>query len=232
MAASSDRCATFLDSTTFIQCSAGRLHAADEMSAMRQTEKGRRLPVDGLLNIFMKGCAAENRAEHLMTDFVLRQLDLEPCEDTLVGNDWFRGVSGGQRKRVSAGARCRCAACCGVEGTLSLQHHFATPSCNEKHTQGAQNRLHCLSAHCTCLLQRLPPSCLPHHQDGCRIMAILMRLYWGPGEILVGPKRLYLLDEPTTGLDSSTAHRLVSSIREFVHKDKVERCPASTACPL
>ena len=42
-----------------------------------------------------------------------------------------------------------------------------------------------------------------------------------PGEILVGPKRLYLLDEPTTGLDSSTAHRLVSSIRKFVHKDKV-----------
>ena len=41
------------------------------------------------------------------------------------------------------------------------------------------------------------------------------------GEVLVGPKRLYLLDEPTTGLDSSTAYRLVSSIREFVHKDKV-----------
>ena len=56
-----------------------------------------------------------------------------------------------------------------------------------------------------------------------------MRLCWVAGEILVGPKRLYLLDEPTTGLDSSTAHRLVSSIREFVHKDKVRCCPASTA---
>lgn len=44
----------------------------------------------------------------------------------------------------------------------------------------------------------------------------------------MGPKRLYLLDEPTTGLDSSTAHRLVSSIREFVHKDKVE--PSLAAC--
>lgn len=44
----------------------------------------------------------------------------------------------------------------------------------------------------------------------------------------MGPKRLYLLDEPTTGLDSSTAHRLVSSIREFVHKDKVQ--PSLTAC--
>lgn len=76
---------------------------ADEMSALRQIEKGRQMPVDNLLNIFMKGCAAENREEHLITDFMLHQLDLELCEDTLVGNDWFRGVSGGQRKRVSAG---------------------------------------------------------------------------------------------------------------------------------
>lgn len=44
----------------------------------------------------------------------------------------------------------------------------------------------------------------------------------------MGPKRLYLLDEPTTGLDSSTAHRLVSSIRDFVHKDKVQ--PSLAAC--
>ena len=85
---------------------------------MRQVEKGRRLPVDGLLDIFMKGCAAENREEHLMTAFMLRQLDLEPCGDTLVGNDWFRGVSGGQRKRVSAGARCRRATCRCIERAM------------------------------------------------------------------------------------------------------------------
>ena len=80
-----------------------RVCGADEVSAIRQIEKGRQYEVDSLLNIFMKGCAAENRDEHLITDFMLRELDLEPCEDTLVGNDWFRGVSGGQRKRVSAG---------------------------------------------------------------------------------------------------------------------------------
>jgi hypothetical protein len=81
------------------------------MSELRQIEKGANLPVDNLLNIFMKGCAAENRQEHLITDFMLRQLDLEACQDTLVGNDWFRGVSGGQRKRVSAGAPHSLAAC-------------------------------------------------------------------------------------------------------------------------
>ncbi len=35
--------------------------AADEMSTIRQIEKGRHYTVDNLLNIFMKGCAAEIR---------------------------------------------------------------------------------------------------------------------------------------------------------------------------
>jgi ABC-type multidrug transport system ATPase subunit len=30
-------------------------------------------------------------------------LDLTACKDTKIGNEWIRGVSGGQRKRVSIG---------------------------------------------------------------------------------------------------------------------------------
>jgi len=36
-------------------------------------------------------------------DMVLRQLGLEECADTIVGNEMIRGVSGGQRKRVTMG---------------------------------------------------------------------------------------------------------------------------------
>ncbi len=43
--------------------------AADEMSAIRQIEKGRQYPVDNLLNIFMKGCA-EDWDKHLIPDFM------------------------------------------------------------------------------------------------------------------------------------------------------------------
>ena len=43
---------------------------ADEMSAIRQIEKGQHCAVDNLLNIFMKGCAAENRDEHLIAGFM------------------------------------------------------------------------------------------------------------------------------------------------------------------
>ena len=42
-----------------------------------------------------------------------------------------------------------------------------------------------------------------------------------PGEIMVGPQKVYLLDELTTGLDSSTAHQVVSAIRDFAHYDEV-----------
>ena len=125
------------------------LHAADEMSAIRQTEKGRHGPVDGLLDIFMKGCAAENCEEHLMTDFMLRQLGLEPCEDTLVGNDWFRGISGGQRKRMSAGVHCRAAACQGSKAPCALHCHSAWPPCCETHPQGVNT---------LCSAMHLPPS--------------------------------------------------------------------------
>jgi len=36
-------------------------------------------------------------------DMILRQLGLEECADTIVGNELIRGVSGGQRKRVTMG---------------------------------------------------------------------------------------------------------------------------------
>ena len=40
---------------------------------------------------------------NLVTDYVLRVLGLDICADTLVGSDMERGVSGGQRKRVTTG---------------------------------------------------------------------------------------------------------------------------------
>ena len=36
-------------------------------------------------------------------DQILKLLDLKHVQDTLVGNDLVRGISGGQRKRVTIG---------------------------------------------------------------------------------------------------------------------------------
>ena len=37
------------------------------------------------------------------TEYMLRMLGLEPCADIVVGNQLARGISGGQRKRVTCG---------------------------------------------------------------------------------------------------------------------------------
>lgn len=37
------------------------------------------------------------------TDYILKVLGLDICAETIVGSDMLRGVSGGQRKRVTTG---------------------------------------------------------------------------------------------------------------------------------
>lgn len=48
-------------------------------------------------------CHAQGHPMSLNTDLMLRLLGLEVCADTIVGNVTMRGVSGGQRKRVTTG---------------------------------------------------------------------------------------------------------------------------------
>ena len=86
-----------------------RFSGAAEMAELRKREKRVGVEVEWAVDAFMKACALAGKRESLVTDYVLRLLDLEICQDTLVGNDWFRGVSGGQRKRVSAGLMCKTA---------------------------------------------------------------------------------------------------------------------------
>jgi ABC-type multidrug transport system ATPase subunit len=74
------------------------------MAKLRAREKRAAIEVEWVLDAFMKACSLAGKRESIITDYVLRLLDLELCQDTLVGNDWFRGVSGGQRKRVTSGS--------------------------------------------------------------------------------------------------------------------------------
>ncbi|KAL3834929.1 hypothetical protein ACJIZ3_009665 [Penstemon smallii] len=55
------------------------------------------------VDLFMKATAVEGLESSLITDYTLRILGLDMCKDTLIGNAMRRGISGGQKKRVTTG---------------------------------------------------------------------------------------------------------------------------------
>ncbi|MCH85700.1 ABC transporter G family member 31-like, partial [Trifolium medium] len=55
------------------------------------------------IDAFMKASSVGGKKHSVNTDYILKVLGLDICSDTIVGNDMVRGVSGGQRKRVTTG---------------------------------------------------------------------------------------------------------------------------------
>ncbi|KAK1392228.1 ABC transporter G family member 31 like [Heracleum sosnowskyi] len=55
------------------------------------------------IDAFMKASSIGGRKHSISTDYILKVLGLDICADTVVGSDMNRGVSGGQRKRVTTG---------------------------------------------------------------------------------------------------------------------------------
>ncbi|KAI9122317.1 hypothetical protein K1719_007006 [Acacia pycnantha] len=111
----------------------------DLLAELCRREKEANIKPDPDLDVYMKAVATEGQKASLITDYVLKILGLEVCADTIVGNAMLRGISGGQKKRVTT------------------------------------------------------------------------------GEMLVGPAKALFMDEISTGLDSSTTHQIVNSIKQYVH---------------
>ncbi|KAA6418150.1 MAG: ATP-binding cassette transporter [Trebouxia sp. A1-2] len=118
------------------------------LSTLREREKKNGVKPDSDLDAFMKAQATEGKNGSVNSELVLRLLGLQECKDTLVGDDIIRGVSGGQRKRVTT------------------------------------------------------------------------------GEMMVGPRLVMMMDEISTGLDSSTTFQMVQSIRHLAHLQRATICVA------
>ncbi|KAL8091918.1 pleiotropic drug resistance protein 1-like [Apium graveolens] len=73
------------------------------LSELSRREKEANIKPDPDLDLFMKAAAIEGQEASVVADYVLKLLGLEICADTVVGNDMMRGVSGGQKKRVTTG---------------------------------------------------------------------------------------------------------------------------------
>ncbi|BFI42905.1 ATP-binding cassette, subfamily G (WHITE), member 2, PDR [Marchantia polymorpha subsp. ruderalis] len=55
------------------------------------------------VDAFMKGVSTSEVSYDLVTEYIMKILGLDICADTLVGDQIVRGISGGQKKRVTTG---------------------------------------------------------------------------------------------------------------------------------
>ncbi|WOG90844.1 hypothetical protein DCAR_0310090 [Daucus carota subsp. sativus] len=73
------------------------------MKDLTRLEKERNIRPSPEIDAFMKASSVGGRKHSISTDYILKVLGLDICADTVVGSDMNRGVSGGQRKRVTTG---------------------------------------------------------------------------------------------------------------------------------
>ncbi|KAL7184870.1 hypothetical protein ACSBR2_026922 [Camellia fascicularis] len=106
---------------------------------LSRREKNAGIKPDPEIDAFMKAIAMTGQESSLVTDYVIKILGLDICADIFVGDEMRRGISGGQKKRLTT------------------------------------------------------------------------------GEMLVGPAKVFFMDEISTGLDSSTAFQIIKYMRQMVH---------------
>ncbi|KAF3332106.1 ABC transporter G family member 44 [Carex littledalei] len=75
----------------------------DMLSELSRREKASNIKPDADVDVYMKAVSTGGQETSIITDYVLKILGLDICADTTVGDEMLRGISGGQRKRVTTG---------------------------------------------------------------------------------------------------------------------------------
>ncbi|KAL7122203.1 hypothetical protein ACP275_01G030300 [Erythranthe tilingii] len=73
------------------------------LTELSRREKEANIKPEPDLDIYMKASSIGGQEASVVTDYIIKILGLEVCADTLVGDEMFRGISGGQRKRLTTG---------------------------------------------------------------------------------------------------------------------------------
>ncbi|KAM1089332.1 hypothetical protein ACFX19_017321 [Malus domestica] len=73
------------------------------LAELSRREKEANIIPDPDLDIYMKAASLQGQETNVVTDYILKILGLEVCADIMVGDEMVRGISGGQKKRLTTG---------------------------------------------------------------------------------------------------------------------------------
>ncbi|XP_027349245.1 ABC transporter G family member 39-like [Abrus precatorius] len=75
----------------------------DMLEEILRREKQAGIKPDPEIDVFMKAIAISGQKTNLITDYFLKVLGLDICADIKIGDNMRRGISGGEKKRVTTG---------------------------------------------------------------------------------------------------------------------------------
>ncbi|VAH42773.1 unnamed protein product [Triticum turgidum subsp. durum] len=76
-------------------------HRFDMLMELSRREKEEHIKPDPEIDIYMKAAATGDQKAEVVTNHILKVLGLDICADIMIGNNMLRGISGGQKKRVT-----------------------------------------------------------------------------------------------------------------------------------
>ncbi|VAI84371.1 unnamed protein product [Triticum turgidum subsp. durum] len=75
----------------------------DMLAELTSREREAGINPDPEIDAYMKATAVQGHETNIITDLTLKVLGLDICADNIVGDEMTRGISGGQKKRVTTG---------------------------------------------------------------------------------------------------------------------------------
>ncbi|TVU21529.1 hypothetical protein EJB05_31170 [Eragrostis curvula] len=73
----------------------------DMLVELLRREKNAGIKPDEDLDVFMKALALDGKQTSLVAEYIMKILGLDVCADTIVGDEMIKGISGGQKKRLT-----------------------------------------------------------------------------------------------------------------------------------